>query len=45
MRRHSAARIKEPERPHRELLGDVFDDRQWRKFGARSAGHVLTARA
>ncbi|SCF07040.1 TIGR02680 family protein [Micromonospora haikouensis] len=37
MRRHFAARIKTaraaaPERPYRELLGDVLDYRQWRTF-------------
>lgn len=37
MRRHFAARIKAarataPERPYRELLGDVLDYRQWRTF-------------
>lgn len=37
MRRHFAARIKTaraaaPERPYRELLGDVLDYRQWRMF-------------
>ncbi|MEO3748423.1 TIGR02680 family protein [Plantactinospora sp. B5E13] len=37
MRRHFAARIKTaraaaPERPYRELLGDVLDYRQWRAF-------------
>ncbi|BCL15433.1 TIGR02680 family protein [Micromonospora sagamiensis] len=37
MRRHFAARIKTaraaaPERPYRELLGDVLDYRRWRTF-------------
>ncbi|MET8311441.1 TIGR02680 family protein [Micromonospora sp. NPDC005173] len=37
MRRHFAARIKAarataPERPYRELLGEVLDYRQWRTF-------------
>ncbi|GGM47113.1 hypothetical protein GCM10011608_34830 [Micromonospora sonchi] len=37
MRRHFAARIKaaralHPERPYRELLGEVLDYRQWRTF-------------